>query len=158
MKPVYQTVIDPDKGNCMQAALASLFELELEEVPDFVTSDISFEYFLNKHGYILDGLLCNWNEKNTKNLYTTIDKLSEEKGIKGLFYASVYSPKYTDVNRTLEEVKRDYKTVCHAVICDQNYNIVFDPNPENKNIEKYPFADELGYNGILNVFLIKEST
>lgn len=42
MKPIYQTRYgkreldsDPPAGNCFQAALASLFELPLEEVPDF---------------------------------------------------------------------------------------------------------------------------
>ncbi len=35
MKPVFQTRYGKNKGNCFQAALASLFELKLEEVPDF---------------------------------------------------------------------------------------------------------------------------
>lgn len=42
MKPVYQTLFKggsaplEEQGNCLQACLASLFELELEEVPHFV--------------------------------------------------------------------------------------------------------------------------
>jgi len=36
MKPVFQTRYGEGKGNCFQAALASVLELELEEVPDFV--------------------------------------------------------------------------------------------------------------------------
>ncbi len=35
MKKVFQTRYGKNKGNCFQAVLASLFELELEEVPDF---------------------------------------------------------------------------------------------------------------------------
>jgi hypothetical protein len=35
MKKIYQTKWDKDKGNCFQASIASLFELELNEVPDF---------------------------------------------------------------------------------------------------------------------------
>lgn len=34
MKPVHQTVFG-NKGNCMSACLASLFELRIEEVPNF---------------------------------------------------------------------------------------------------------------------------
>jgi hypothetical protein len=37
MKPVYQTIFEDGKGNCFQAALASLLELELEEVPNFAS-------------------------------------------------------------------------------------------------------------------------
>jgi len=35
VKPVYQTRYGKNHGNCFQAALASLFEEELESVPDF---------------------------------------------------------------------------------------------------------------------------
>lgn len=36
MKPVNQTITDSQRGNCLQAAVASLFELELDEVPHFI--------------------------------------------------------------------------------------------------------------------------
>lgn len=44
MKPVHQTKFavdddngpNPERGNCLQAALASVFELDLEDVPHFV--------------------------------------------------------------------------------------------------------------------------
>ena len=35
MIPVHQTTFGEGKGNCFQAALASVFELPLEEVPNF---------------------------------------------------------------------------------------------------------------------------
>lgn len=35
MKPVFQTIDDPPHGNCMQAAIASILELSLEDVPNF---------------------------------------------------------------------------------------------------------------------------
>jgi len=37
MKPVYQTIYTVPGGNCLQAALASVFELPLEEVPHFAS-------------------------------------------------------------------------------------------------------------------------
>jgi hypothetical protein len=38
MKPVFQTRYGEGRGNCFQAALASILDLELEEVPDFVSA------------------------------------------------------------------------------------------------------------------------
>jgi len=35
MKPVFQDIIDAEKGNCMSACLASVFEIGLEDVPNF---------------------------------------------------------------------------------------------------------------------------
>lgn len=35
MKPVYQTLTGRPFGNCMQAAIASILELSLEDVPNF---------------------------------------------------------------------------------------------------------------------------
>ncbi len=36
MKPVYQTITAPGHGNCVQACIASIFELRLDQVPNFV--------------------------------------------------------------------------------------------------------------------------
>jgi len=160
MKKVYQTIVDPNIGNCMQAAIASLFELELNDVPNFINSENPYhdmlQMILDKKEYKFSGSLYNYNNKNDINEYTTLNTLSDNDGIDGLFYATVYSPKYTGISKTLDEVRNDFKTGCHAVICYKNCNIVFDPNPDNKNVIKYPFSDELGYNGILNVWLINK--
>ena len=39
MKPVKQTLDGPEAGNCLQACIASLFEMALEDVPHFVLKD-----------------------------------------------------------------------------------------------------------------------
>ena len=39
MKPVMQTLDGLEEGNCLQACIASLFEMGLEEVPHFVLRD-----------------------------------------------------------------------------------------------------------------------
>jgi hypothetical protein len=145
MIPVYQRFVDKDKGDCMQAAVAALFELPYDEVPKFIESkDPNHDYFqlaLDK-GYDVLGSLYNNSESKT------IQRLQTEEhiiGIKGLFLAAVRSPKYYEKFYT-----------SHAVLVDKNYNIVFDPNPEYKDLTKYPGADKLGYNGILYVFMINE--
>jgi hypothetical protein len=44
MRRVYQTKFHPE-GNCLQACLASIFDLDLEEVPEFGIEDGWFEEF-----------------------------------------------------------------------------------------------------------------
>ena len=44
MKPVYQTKYHPE-GNCLQACLASIFDLDLEDVPEFGVGDDWYEKF-----------------------------------------------------------------------------------------------------------------
>ena len=71
MKPVDQTVFyDPDapadqqRGNCWSACLASLLELDIADVPNFVQIDVNggenwFTYtmrFLNERGYHLTSI------------------------------------------------------------------------------------------------------
>lgn len=46
MKPIYQTKFMPPKGNCLQACLASIFELPLEEVPEFDFEEGWYEQFV----------------------------------------------------------------------------------------------------------------
>jgi hypothetical protein len=36
VKPIYQTVTDPGKGDCWRACIASILELEINQVPNFV--------------------------------------------------------------------------------------------------------------------------
>jgi hypothetical protein len=159
MIKIYQTIIDKSHGNCMQAAIASLLELSLEEVPNFNTLGHewfnTFYHFLHKYGYNYDGGLYNNNQYRTINkregiptvkLRTEFYRLKNMEGVKGYFYASVYSPKYYNPN--------DKPPTTHAVIIDKNLNIVHDVNLENINIINYPESKKLKYNGILDIFMI----
>ena len=147
MKPVSQTIVSQTNGDCMQAAIASLFECELEEVPKFIELKPSwfkpFREFLLSKGYDYEGML--FSNATLKEHMSS--KIVDLKGINGLFYASVCSPKYNP-----EGI--DGNTM-HAVIIDKNFNVVWDPNP-NYRVEglKYPNSDN-GYNGIMNVYIIE---
>jgi len=52
MKPVYQTRFggsaapEEEQGNCMQAALASIFEIALEDAPDFTGEIVNGRWHL----------------------------------------------------------------------------------------------------------------
>lgn len=58
MKPVYQTRFggpdDPEEeqGNCMQAALASIFEVRLEDAPDFTGEIVNGKWFLSLEAWL----------------------------------------------------------------------------------------------------------
>lgn len=116
MIPVDQTVVQKKRGNCMQAVVASLFDLELEQVPHFRLYDISpdrvkkswfnvFIYFFRSMGYGYEGYSRAWKKR----------KLEEKHSIEGYFYAAVES--------------RTFKNVKHAVVIDLDGKVVHDPNP-----------------------------
>lgn len=164
MTKIYQKVVDKIRGDCMQAVIASLFDLPLEEVPAFIEYKecwFSMMYnFVKNYNAEYQGMKMNkkyttlWHptdqcfnvEKWHRRSVITKKCLHREKGINGFFYASVLSPKYFNFYNG--------QTTTHAVIIDRDFNVVHDPNPENEKILKYPLTTLLGYNGIIDVFLI----
>ena len=164
MTPVFQTIVDKDHGNCMQAAIASLFDLKLEDVPNFKElGDNWFSEmysFVQTQGYKMEPQIFN---KGYSTLCTptfdcfkkaiwhrasimTPKRLYRESGVNGYFYAGVYSPN----NFRLQ----DSIPYTHAVIIDRDYNIVHDPNPAYKDILGYPLRSLIGYNGVIDVNII----
>lgn len=168
MTPVYQTIIDNKTGNCLEAAMASLLDMKLEEVDKFKDDQDNdwfwhMTMFLKYHNYQFDGTLYNTRFREVKpesshaKQMDRFHEIKNRRGINGYFLATVLSPKYFDVNS--EDV------ITHAVIIDRDFNIVHDPNPENKNYvhgtkpeqkKSYPYADVLGYNGVKTVMLIED--
>ena len=116
MKKVYQSRIERKHGTCMQAAIASLFEMFIEDVPNFIELGEEWFYtmrnFYKERGYSL----CCFNPKERMEL--TKQVLEIDGGINGYWYASVAS-----INLGPD--------VTHAVIIDKNMNVVHDPNPNN---------------------------
>lgn len=57
MKPVHQTIFDSSKGNCLSAAIASILELSIDDVPNFCKDfglgyfDEAVQLFLRNRGY-----------------------------------------------------------------------------------------------------------
>lgn len=123
MKKIYQTIIDKGHGNCMQAAVASLLELELDEVPNFIElEDGGFQLMklFFKMGY--DCSYINKKESDTTEYMKKIAKF--DGGVNGYFYASVPS--------------QTFENVSHAVIIDTDLNIVHDPNPNQRALNLTP--------------------
>jgi len=163
MIKVYQTIVDKNHGNCMQAAIATLFSRKLEEVPNFIELDSWFSALCKTaidNGYDYEGMLHN---KNYTRLWHPTDEcfkkgrwhrpsimtkkaLYKHEGVNGLFYAAVLSPNNFNWGEGI--------MATHAVIIDRDYNVVFDPNHQYDNILEYPLKSLLGYNGIINVDII----
>lgn len=155
MTPVYQTIFDDKRGNCMQACTASILDLPLESVPNFIDyrdwRGEMFDFFL-KHGYrsskeyngqmqLNNFLKWYWDSDAEMEQYDenyAMELLDENLSINGFYMAAVYSPRFFD------PVK---KTGMHQVICDREFKIVHDPVPFYKGV-KYPMTDHFG--SILN--------
>lgn len=166
MKKIYQRIDDPKHGDCYKCAIASLLDLEYEDVPHFIEFGEDWlneaQKFFKEHGYDLTGrelynprvaFLENptWNVwENVWPVYEcTFNALTPDIGVNGLFLASVYSPKYTNPNEhPIEHL--------HSVLCDIKLNIVFDPQPEYAKVVNYPYSRLIDYNGIRSIEIIKK--
>lgn len=117
MKRVFQSRIDKKHGTCMQASIASLFEMFIEDVPNFIELEDEWYNtlvrFYKDRGY---GHICSFNPRGEMEL--TKQVLEHDGGVNGYWNASVES-----INLGSE--------ITHAVIVDKNLNVVHDPNPNN---------------------------
>lgn len=167
-KKVYQRIDDPKHGDCFKCCVCTLLGLSYDEVPNFIEYGdhwwvMMCKFFADK-GYIigepsftnpnvpaLENPVAECFKNNDTPYNATLKALKNEYGVNGLFMASVYSPKYTNPN----EHPIDH---LHAVLCDVNFNIVFDPQKSYINIIKYPYADLIGYNGIRGIDTVRKAT
>jgi len=109
----------------MQATIASIFDLTLDQVPNFI--ELGCEWF-NVMGqmYIDRGYdLCCFNPQ--RDIEQTREVLNIDKGVNGYWVATVDSIYFG-------------KAVSHSVIIDKDLNVVHDPNPNNIG-HVYEFGD-----------------
>lgn len=155
MKKAYQTTVDKNHGNCMQAAIASLFELELDQVPNFIEyKDTWTEKLLaviRQNNCTFDGTLYNINCPHVKQQHDRFNEIKDMPGVKGYFYAGVLSPTYY----TSDNWNKQWTT--HAVIIDKQFNIVHPVNKSYVGIKQFPEAQRLGYNGIIDIAMINKN-
>lgn len=109
MKAVFQSIADPEIGDCQRACVASILELDLIQVPNFrmFPDKVWFHvyyYFMYANGWQYSGCTSSKHQG-----------LLEEDSINGFFEAVVKSRTYED--RT------------HGVIIDKTGLVVHDPNP-----------------------------
>ena len=110
MIKVMQTKIDPHVGDCLRACVASIFELPIDAVPNFMELSHrniinwfqAYYYYIRWLGYEL-------------HIEADLSKIEKYGGIDGLFVATVKS--------------NIFDNTYHSVIIDKSLNVVHDPNP-----------------------------
>lgn len=123
MIKVMQKRVNQGDGDCMQAVVASLFEMKLEDVPDFIREDnwwLTMDNFYKSKGdyemVSINPQQGSWNEN--------IKAIKHDGGIKGYFDATVAS--------------QTFEIGTHAVVVDSDLNIVHDPNPNKLALKLKP--------------------
>lgn len=129
MKPVQQTIIDKDKGNCLSACLASLLELPLEEVPNFVW------HFKNNFGDAVQLWLrargFAWLRIRMPKEIKTGDDIRFHALPEVLCLATGKSP------------RGDYfHSVVGRITGGHNFELVHDPHPSGKGLDGMPTCVE----------------
>ncbi len=139
MKKVFQTIVDKGKGNCMQAAVASLFDMELNDVPNFIEFEDNEKYPDTNHFIEMNKF---YRERGYEEGITYISRRKDDSvefmikvakfdgGINGYLDATVKSQTFPD----------SY----HSVIIDTDLNIVHDPNPNQLALKLTP-DDVVGF-------------
>jgi hypothetical protein len=122
MKPVDQTIIDKDRGDCMRACIASMLELDLSQVPNFLAFG---RLWYNMMWAFLGVLGWELHYTDFKN------KPTENDTINGAIMASVKS-------LTIEGST-------HSVLIDINGNVIHDPNPNKLYSDKTVLNEMVGF-------------
>lgn len=130
MKKVFQKIVCQGKGDCCKAAMASLFDKEYDEIPDFFP-DTQQAFNVIKHFESQGYNPTYYNRREEGDLspkgkrYPSINEVAKhDGGVGGYFYASVPS--------------QTFEGVSHAVIVDTDLNIVHDPNPNQLALKLKP--------------------
>lgn len=129
MKPVHQTITDRDQGNCWSAAIASVLELPIEEVPPFVKLDRSRFYELATEWLSKRGLMI--LRVRMPREYLTGDDIRFHHLPECVCIASGKSP------------RGDYgHSVVGKIIDGHNFVMTHDPHPDGTGIEGMPWTFE----------------
>ena len=124
MTPVFQTIIDSQVGNCMQASYASILDLPLEQVPHFLEEPMEDEN--------CDMRLRKWLQSlGLTDLNINID---EPEVFRHLLWSLMWSGTHYCI-ASIESQK--FKGCMHSVVAQINHfpdvlAVAHDPNPENE--------------------------
>jgi len=110
MTPIFQKIYHPVKGDCLRTAIASLFDLEHEQVPHFRL------FSKDQERYVLSGFYWAMGYDWIKCGYPDKEYLSYDHSVNGLFEASVKSG----------------KDLAHAVLIDMDGIVIHDPDKSQR--------------------------
>ena len=120
MQPVTHTINSVGNTTCMQAALASMFHLPPEAVPDFARKHDTVDHEAEVKEFLLTQGVALVRVHKAKDVEDVYKELKETRTYNGCIYAVVIS------NDPLEFL--------HAVLVNPKGDIIHDPRP-NKSIK-----------------------
>ena len=123
MKKVYQTIVNTTNGNCMQASVASILDLELDQVPKFVEMAddewcLGIIDFMELHGFTYKGYCSDIYHDS----FAMAD-LPNFTGIDGYFLTSGKSPRFNCGHMTVYKLEED-----------GSFNLAHDPHESGLGI------------------------
>jgi len=123
MKAVHQTIVNTTNGNCMQASVASILDLELDQVPKFVEMEGDQWFwgivsFMESFGYQYKGY-CS----DQFNDSFSMSDLQKFIGIDGYFLTSGKSPRFNCGHMTVYKLEED-----------GSFNLAHDPHESGSGI------------------------
>ena|ERR1043166_9715325 len=141
MKPVLQTVFDRHKGNCLSAAIASVLEIDISEVPNFEVLNGDFISRVNE-----------WLRPRGYAWFRTIQpRLSRGEGLQDVGRLPeagnefVHHP-IAEGALCLATGKSPRGERCHSVVGRMvggyNFEMLHDPHPDGEGIEGLPLCIE----------------
>lgn len=114
MKKIDQIIVDKGNGDCTRACIASILEMDITSMPNFIEFGpdwfSSFWKFLNDNGCEYQG--TGWLKSENKPMGTV---LKESPNIDGFVIATVQS--------------RTFEDTTHSVVMNLEGMVVHDPNP-----------------------------
>ncbi len=127
MNLVDQRLIDPVRGDCMRACLATITGVPYEEVPDLAGEDAdggpwyqTFQRWCKDHGLDLQGTFSNMGRPLTEKDWDDLGERSA--GIDGLFMAGGPSPRPGVVGG-------------HAIVINYDGQMIHDPHPSRAGVK-----------------------
>ncbi|BES79837.1 hypothetical protein [Yersinia phage vB_Yru_GN1] len=116
---IHQEIVDPKIGDCLRACVASILELPITLVPNFVEyqhryQKIFMDYMRTIGGY--DSVFVTQIDKNNPYKLNVHHSFMNFGTIKGVTIASIRSKKYPGGS--------------HAVLINNKFRVVFDPTTD----------------------------
>ena len=129
MIKIYQRITDKGKGDCVRAVIASMFELDIEQVPHFLLFDYEhpLRYETNSF-HVMYHFILGLGYKSID--YHNIKNRSER--------TRIYPTRKNLVNRCIyaQVPSMTYERVSHAVLINSKGRVIHDPNPNKKWLGK----------------------
>jgi hypothetical protein len=141
MKPVFQTIIDSKRGNCLSAGLASVLELPIEQVPNFI-ADHGEDFQKAVNDWLAPQGLAWLRIIMPREIPATPDHLGRGRHPDSGDELRFHPMPETECLATGKSPRGEW---CHTVVgklVDFNFIMVHDPHPDGTGLDGLPLCIE----------------